>query len=92
MLKSILSFFAPDRVISAEYSKGIMTVIYSKSGKKQYKGSCTVWHEMPLMKRCSTPKESELVEIWHYIKQYGNKYPESHLITDDACNYDKTVY
>jgi hypothetical protein len=90
--KTLIELLTPDKIITAEYHKGIMTVIYSKSGKKQYNGSCTVWHEMPLMNRCSTAKESELVEIWHYIKQYGNKYPESHLVASDDCNYDKTIY
>ena len=65
-------------VIKAVYENGIMTIEYSNGKTKKYLGSCTVWHKLPLCKRCSTAKESQLCDIWQYIKHNGNPYPNAH--------------
>ncbi len=58
--------------------KEVLTLTFSDGSEEQYKGDCTVWHKIPLMKRCSTLKECELVDIWKYINHYGNPYPTAH--------------
>lgn len=71
-------FFPFARLKEATYKNGIMTVTYSNGSIKQYKGSVTVWHELPFMQRAGTFKESDLSDIYEYIKTYGNPYPTAH--------------
>lgn len=67
---------------SAEYKDEVMTLTYSDKSQVQYKGSSTVWHKMPLMKRCHTSTEQLLSEIYTYIQHYGNPYPTAHKKTE----------
>lgn len=70
--------FTARRVVKAAYENDVMTVEYDNGTIEQYNGSCTVWHKMPMMKRCSTSKEAWLSEMWEYIERHGNSYPNSH--------------
>jgi hypothetical protein len=65
-------------VVKATYEDRVMTIEYSNGKTEQYHGDCTVWHKMPMMKRCTTSRESWLLEIWTYIEHYGNSYPNAH--------------
>ena len=65
-------------VVKATYENEVMTIEYDNGKTEQYNGSCTVWHKMPMMQRCSTAKEAWLCDIWKYIKHYGNSYPNAH--------------
>jgi hypothetical protein len=56
----------------------VLTMTFKDGTIEKYKGSGTVWHEMPLMKRCGTLKEYDLCDIYKYIKHYGNPYPKAH--------------
>lgn len=71
-------FYPTARVLQATYENGIMTIVYSSGTVKKYKGSVTVWHELPYMQRPGTFKEHELSELYQYIKEYGNPYPTDH--------------
>lgn len=64
----------------ATYDKDtkILTKYWSDGNKYEYKGSCTVWHKLPYMKRAGTMTESGLCDIWEYINHYGNPYPHAH--------------
>ena len=59
--------------------KEIITLTYTNNTVRSFQGSGTVWHELPLMKRCGAFQESRLSEISKYIDRYGNPYPVSHL-------------
>ena len=78
LLDKLKKFFNPPYIERADYKDGILTVKYSDKSVSQYKGSCTVWHELPYMTRCNTPKERLLCDIWQYIRHYGNPYPLTH--------------
>lgn len=67
------------KLVKATYVDGIMTLEYDNGEIKQYEGSVTVWHKLPLMERCNTDKEFELCQYWKYIKHWGNDYPTAHL-------------
>lgn len=69
----------PITIVKAEYIKGIMYVDYSDESKKEFKGDCTVWSELPFMDRCDSFTETRLLEIWKYLEHYGGVYPLSHL-------------
>lgn len=57
----------------------ILIITYSNNKVRKYQGGCTVWYKLPYMTRCSTFKESELVQVSKYIDFYGNLYPTAHL-------------
>jgi hypothetical protein len=57
----------------------VLWVKWSTGNEQHFKGSCTVWHSYPMMKRMPTSTESELCDIWEYIKEHGNPYPTAHL-------------
>lgn len=84
LLKRIYQKLFP-KIISAtkEYIPGdrdeVITLMFSDNTIKKYQGSCTVWYGLPMMTRCSTFKESKLLEISKYIDKHGNPYPVSHL-------------
>lgn len=82
ILKSIYYLFFPPKIVKAVYKggelEGIMTVTYNDDSEIKYKGGVTVWHELPLMKRCSTDLEYYLSDIQEYIEHYGNPYPTAH--------------
>lgn len=65
-------------IVSAEYKAGVMIVTYKNGKQRRYKGSGTVWHQLPMMERAGTLKESTLSDIWSYIHLYGNPYPSAH--------------
>lgn len=65
-------------IVEATYQNGIMTVKYHNGQVSKYKGSSTVWHSYPLMKRIGTLGEGRLSEIYQYIKSHGNPYPTAH--------------
>lgn len=44
------------------YRDGDVLLTYSNG--KSYRGQCTVWHEYPSGKRCSTSREEKLAEEW----------------------------
>ena len=77
-LKTLRLYFVSNRVISAEYKGGVMTVKYEQGQQEQYEGSCTVWHKLPYMKRCGTLKEGWLCDLWKYNKKWGGAYPDAH--------------
>tara|TARA_R110002051_G_scaffold320057_1_gene404845 strand:- start:831 stop:1160 length:330 start_codon:yes stop_codon:yes gene_type:complete len=66
-------------IVKAEYINGVMYVEYSDESKKEFKGDCTVWSELPFMDRCDSFTETRLLEIWKYLEHYGGVYPLSHL-------------
>ena len=35
---------------------------------RRFYGSCTVWHEMPTFRRCSTWTEAALADIWTRLR------------------------
>lgn len=82
-IKSLLKRFKRERItverVSYYESSRIMTVTYSDGSQNKYKGDCTIWHELPMMTRCSIWKEAELCSYWQYIKTHGNDYPTAHL-------------
>lgn len=80
MFKFIKNLLGIKTIIFANYEKSIMTVHYDDGSFDKYHGECTVWHKLPLMERCGTYKESELCDIWQYIKFYGNDYPTAHYV------------
>ena len=57
----------------------ILWVKWSNGLEQHFKGSCTVWYTYPMMNRCSTSIESELCDLWSYIKEHGNPYPTAHI-------------
>jgi hypothetical protein len=69
-------------ITRATYHNEIMTVYWSDGEVTEYKGSSTVWHRLPYMKKVSTHREFELSEVFHYIKEHGNPYPVAHLKKD----------
>jgi hypothetical protein len=76
-LNGLLDKWFP-KPIKSTLDNEILSVTWSSGETIQYKGECTVWHEMPMMKRCSTLMESLLSELWEYHKNYGNPYPTAH--------------
>lgn len=73
--KVLISFTPePSYIVSATYENQVMTVTYSNGKVKKYKGECTVWHELPSFKRCDTPKESLLADLWEYIRHHKHSY------------------
>lgn len=85
----IISFDKYDReipkpkIIYAEYHGSIMTTKYSNGVSREFEGSCTVWGELPMMKSCGTLESRELLDVWKYIKHWGNNYPDAHLKKDN---------
>ena len=67
-----------NKVIKATYYGSVMTIEYSDGTVDKYSGSCTVWRKIPMMKRCSTPTEARLCDIWGYIQKHGSPYPTAH--------------
>lgn len=63
-IKKLLGYKVKTFESQYDKDKQILTLDFSDGSKEQYFGSCTVWYEMPSMKRCSTPKESYLLELW----------------------------
>ena len=84
-LMSLLGFFKMEdpskEVESATYDNGVMKVKYKDKLWVDYQGSGTVWHELPLMRRCPTTLEMGLADIFTYIKKWGNPYPSAHIKT-----------
>ncbi len=84
MIDAIIRFFKRFRkkitphVVEATYENEIMSVKYSDGSEEQYKGNCTVWRTMPMMKSCSLSRREKLSEIWSYIEHHGNPYPTAH--------------
>jgi len=84
MLKKIWNKIFP-KIISAVKEpivgkyKDVIILTYTNNTVRSFEGSGTVWHELPLMKRCGTFQEAKLAEISKYIDKYGNPYPVSHL-------------
>lgn len=76
---SIHSLFKKPKIVEALYEGDEMSIKYSNGEIEKYIGSCTVWHKLPMMRRCSIEEESMLCDIWNYIKQHGNPYPEAHI-------------
>lgn len=92
MIKNILRFFGyrlvpiPEgesrkkpKFEKATQQGDIIIFYYSDQRTRHFKGSNTVWHELPFMGRCSTPIEYKLCDIEGYVKQWGNPYPTAHL-------------
>lgn len=54
------------RVVSACYktTSNTMTINWSDGSKIKYIGDCTVWHELPDYRRCTTTEEEILHRIW----------------------------
>jgi len=71
--------FLKPKVVRATYAGEVMNLKYSDNSVRTYIGSGTVWRSYPQMTRCSTYKEAMLADIYKYIKQWGNDYPDSHL-------------
>ena len=69
----------PPKIVTATYFKEHLTVNYEDGSVREYEGSCTVWKHYPMMQRCGTFKEGELLDIWSYIKKHGNPYPTAHI-------------
>lgn len=67
------------KIKTATYDDGIMTINFSDRPSKKFRGRSTVWYELPLFERCASSNERKLLEIYEYIKYYGNPYPKSHL-------------
>ncbi len=82
LIKSVQDFFIkadPSALLlKVEYNDEVMTFIYDDGTTLEYTGSCTVWHRLPYMQRCSTLLEADLSEIWTYINRHGNPYPLAH--------------
>jgi hypothetical protein len=78
MIKLLKELFTPVKLLKATYKDEILSLWYSDRTKEHYKGDCTVWHEYPMMKRCSTSQEYYLHNIWEYIETHGNPYPRAH--------------
>lgn len=80
ILKRLMIVLFGKEILLARYDfkTQVMTIDYTNDTTEQFKGSGTVWHEMPLMKRCNTFDEGTLCEIWEYITQWGNPYPIAH--------------
>lgn len=74
-----MKYYNDSIIIRASYDKNKILTVYYKDGFSRYKGECTVWHHYPSMKRCSTETESMLCDIWEYIREHGNDYPDAHL-------------
>jgi len=77
----IVHFDGSSCVETASYdsAKQILTVKFKDGGETKYKGQCTVWHELPRMKRCGTFEESDLHKLWEYCTQHKGNYPTAHL-------------
>lgn len=60
----------------------ILWVKWNNGEELHFKGSCTVWRTYPMMGGLSTSMESELCDLWSYIKEHGNPYPTAHLKKD----------
>jgi len=83
LFKKIKSIFTKEAkkdrtVIFAEYVGDIMTVRYSDGSESKFKGSISVWHEMPYMNRCGTYKEVWLCQLYEYCKHWKGTYPDAH--------------
>lgn len=78
MWKFFKSIFATPTSATYDHTKQIMIVTYSDNNIYSFKGSGTVWHTYPMMRRCGTVAEIELSEIWEYINEHGNPYPTAH--------------
>lgn len=65
---------------SDDLKKGdiVVEVHWSNNCISFYKGSVTVWHTWPMMKRCDSWLEEELCDIWSYFKEHGSPYPTAH--------------
>lgn len=68
-------------VVTAEYRNHTMAIEWDDGTKTEYHGSCTVWYELPLMKRCDTSTEGLLCEMWEYNKKWGGPYPKAHRMS-----------
>jgi hypothetical protein len=77
----LVTAFLPDprKIIKASYDNRTMTVTYENGNVTEFHGSGTVWHKLPMMKRCGTFEEIQLSEIYTYIRKWGNDYPDAHL-------------
>ncbi len=78
LLQKIKYFFMGTPIVSAEYKDGVMKVVWEDGSSAAYKGSCTVWHKMPYMRRCGTATEGWLCDLWKYNKQWDGAYPNAH--------------
>jgi hypothetical protein len=78
-------FKAAPSILLAQYDgeNEVMTVHYSNGDVARFKGTGTVWNKMPMMARCSTQLEQTLTSILTYVKQWGNPYPNAHVMKDD---------
>lgn len=79
MIRKILDYLfgVPVSISRASCENREMLVIWSNGKESLYVGSSTVWHELPLMKRCETDVEAMLSDAYEYIKYYDREFIKS---------------
>ena len=60
-------------ILTVEHIPGLVGKLFGEEPKEiKYYGNGTVWHQMPLFKRCSTPMEGLLADYYTRV-QYEEK-------------------
>ena len=89
----------PDEPMMAVHNKkeGYIHIMYTpykneKPRIRTFKGSGTVWKELPFMKRCPTSQEIFLTEIAAYVEENGNPWPSAHRTESVKCEKECPRY